>query len=323
MSRYLLRRILQSIPVLIGITIITFTFMELAPGDAVSGLLMGAEGSAGDIDTEALRAKYGLDQPAPVRYVRWLGELLQGNLGTRILSGQPVAQEIGYRLPATLQLMFVAIVLAVVIGMPLGIYSALRQYSLADYTLTGFVIMGISIPGFFAAIAAVYVFAVQLGWFPTSGYSTPGQDFGPVGRVLDILYHMALPALVLAIESCASIMRYTRASMLDVIRQDYMTTARSKGLPPFLVTTRHALRNALLPVITIIGLRLPSLFGGAIVIETIFNWPGMGRLYLDGVTTRDIPLVMSMVLISALVIVVSNLITDLTYAIADPRVRYE
>jgi peptide/nickel transport system permease protein len=323
MGRYLLRRLLQSIPVLIGITIITFTFIELAPGDAVSGLLMTAEGSAGTIDTAALRARYGLDQPAPIRYVRWMGELLQGNMGTRILSGTPVAEEIGRRLPATLQLMVVAVVIAIAIGLPLGVYTALRQYSFADYALTGFVFMGISVPGFFAAIAAVYIFGVRLNWFPTSGYSTPGQSFGPIGQILDILHHMALPALVLAIESSASIMRYTRASMLDVIRQDYITTARSKGLSPLIITIRHTLRNALLPIITIIGLRLPSLFGGAIVIETIFNWPGMGRLYLDGVTTRDIPLIMGMVLISALVIVVSNLITDLTYAVADPRVRYE
>jgi peptide/nickel transport system permease protein len=323
MARYLLRRILQALPVLIGITIITFTFMELAPGDAVSGLLMSAEGGSGDIDVEALRARYGLDQPAPVRYFRWLGQLLQGNFGTRILSGQPVFAEIALRLPATVQLMVVAILISILIGMPLGIYSALRQYSLPDYALTGFVFLGISVPSFFAAIAAVYIFAVRLGWFPTSGYSTPGQDFDAVAKFLDLLHHMALPALVLALEGSASIMRYTRASMLDVIRQDYITTARSKGLHPIVVTIRHALRNALLPVITIIGLRLPTLFGGAIVIEGIFNWPGMGRLYLDGLTTRDIPLIMGMVLISALVIVLSNLITDLTYAVADPRVRYE
>jgi peptide/nickel transport system permease protein len=219
--------------------------------------------------------------------------------------------------------MVVAVVLSIAIGMPLGIFTALRQYSVADYALTGFVFLGISVPSFFAAIAAVYIFAVQLGWFPTGGYSTAGQDYTGLARFLDLLHHMALPALVLAVESSASIMRYTRASMLDVIRQDYITTARSKGLPPLVVTIRHSLRNALLPIITIIGLRLPSLFGGAIVIEGIFNWPGMGRLYLDGVTTRDVPLIMGMVLISALVIVISNIITDLTYAMADPRVRFD
>jgi peptide/nickel transport system permease protein len=323
MGRYLLRRILQAIPVLIGITIITFTFMELAPGDAVSGLLMSAEGSSGNVDTEALRARYGLDQPAPIRYVRWLGELLQGNFGNRTLSGKPVIGEIALRLPATVQLMVAAVVLSILIGIPLGVLTAIRQYSAFDYSLTGLVFAGISIPSFFAAIAAVYIFAVQLDWFPTSGYSTPGQNYTGLARFGDLAYHMALPALVLAVESSASIMRYTRASMLDVIRQDYMTTARSKGLSPMVVTVRHALRNALLPVITIIGLRLPSLFGGAIVIEGIFNWPGMGRLYLDGVTTRDVPLIMGMVLISAVVIVISNLVTDLTYALADPRVRYD
>lgn len=323
MGRYLLLRLWQALPVLIGITIITFTFMELAPGDAVSGLLLSAEGGSGDLDVDALRARYGLDQPAPVRYFRWMGQLLQGNFGTRTLSGRPVIEEIGFRLPATVQLMVVAVIVSILIGMPLGVYTALRQYSVADYSLTGFVFLGISVPSFFAAIAGVYIFAVKLGWFPTSGYSTPGQDFTAIERFFDLVHHMALPALVLAIESSASIMRYTRASMLDVIRQDYITTARSKGLPPILITIRHALRNALLPVITIIGLRLPSLFGGAIVIEGIFNWPGMGRLYLDGVTTRDVPLIMGMVLISALVIVISNIITDVTYAMADPRVRYD
>jgi peptide/nickel transport system permease protein len=323
MGRYLLRRFLQAIPVLIGITIITFTFMELAPGDAVSGLLMSAEGGAGDIDVAALRERYGLDQPAPIRYVRWLGELLKGNFGTRILSGQPVIAEIALRLPATVQLMVAAVIISVLIGIPLGIFSALRQYSLPDYALTGFVFVGISVPSFFAAIAGVYLFAVKLRWFPTSGYSTPGADYEAFAKFLDIARHMALPALVLAVEGSASIMRYTRASMLDVIRQDYIVTARSKGISPLVITIRHALRNALLPVITIIGLRLPSLFSGAIVIEGIFNWPGMGRLYLDGLTTRDIPLIMGMVLISAFVIVISNLITDLTYAMADPRVRYE
>lgn len=308
---------------MIGITIITFTFMELAPGDAVSGLLMSAEGSSGNVDTEALRARYGLDQPAPIRYFRWLGELLQGNFGNRTLSGKPVIGEIALRLPATVQLMVAAVVLSILIGIPLGVLTAIRQYSAFDYTLTGLVFAGISIPSFFAAIAAVYIFAVQLDWFPTSGYSTPGQNYSGLARLGDLAYHMALPALVLAVESSASIMRYTRASMLDVIRQDYMTTAASKGLSPMVVTVRHALRNALLPVITIIGLRLPSLFGGAIVIEGIFNWPGMGRLYLDGVTTRDVPLIMGMVLISAVVIVLSNLVTDLTYALADPRVRYD
>ena len=184
MGRYLLQRIWQALPVLIGITIITFTFMEFAPGDAVSGLLLSAEGGSGDLDVDALRARYGLDQPAPVRYFRWMGQLLQGNFGNRILSGRPVIEEIGFRLPATVQLMIVAVIVSILIGMPLGVYTALRQYSLADYSLTGFVFLGISVPSFFAAIAGVYIFAVRLGWFPTSGYSTPGQDFRAIERFL-------------------------------------------------------------------------------------------------------------------------------------------
>ena len=323
MNQYIFRRILQALPVLFGITLITFTFTELAPGDAVSAMLLEQDGSAIDIDVDALRAKYGLDQPAPVRYVRWLGSILQGNMGVRVRSGVPVAEEVGRRLPATLQLMFAALFISVTLGIPLGIFSALRQYSVSDYLLTGFVFAGISVPGFFAAIAVIYIFSVRLSWFPTGGYGTPGAEMGAFAGFVDHLHHMALPSLVLGIESTAAIVRYTRASMLEVIRQDYMITARSKGLSKFLITVRHALRNALMPVITVIGLRLPTLFGGAIIIETIFNWPGMGTLYLDGVTSRDYPLIMSMVLISAVLIVVSNLVTDLVYAVVDPRVRYD
>lgn len=325
MNRYILRRIFQSIPVLIGITIITFTFTELAPGDAVSSMLLSQQesGLSGELDTATLREQYGLDQPPPVRYLQWMSGLAQGNMGVRIRSRVPVAEEIARRLPATLQLMMAALVISVVLGIPLGIFSALRQYSRLDYFLTTFVFIGISVPGFFAAIAAIYLFAVKFGWFPTSGYSTPGETFGFWGNLVDQLHHLALPALVLGFESTASVMRYTRSSMLEVIQLDYMVTARSKGLGQRTIIIRHALRNALLPVITILGLRLPSLFGGAIIIENIFNWPGMGILYLDGVTTRDYPLIMGMVLISAVLIVVSNLITDLAYAVVDPRIRYE
>lgn len=324
MNRYILRRIVQAIPVLIGITIITFTFTELAPGDAVTAMIMDqTSGSIVDVDVEALRRQYGLDQPAPVRYARWVGGVLQGNLGVRLRSGIPVTEEIGRRLPATMQLMIASMLISIVVGMPLGVLSALRQYSVADYTLTGFVFVGISVPGFFAAIAMIYLFGVRLDWFPTSGYSTPGQEFSTLGMLFDRLRFMALPSIVLGFESTAAIMRYTRASMLEVVRQDYITTARSKGLSEYAVTARHALRNSLLPVITIIGLRVPSLFGGAIIIETIFNWPGMGTLYMDGVTTRDYPLIMSLVLFSAFVIVASNLVTDIAYAFIDPRVRYD
>ncbi len=327
MNRYILRRIVQMLPVLFGITVITFTFTELAPGDAVAAMILmnpetGVGGDEGS-NAEALRKKYGLDKPPPILYAQWMAGLFQGDLGVRIRSGIPVSEEISKRLPATLRLMAAAMLISIALGIPLGIFSALKQYTPPDYALTFLTFIGISIPGFFAAIGAIYLFSLKLGWLPTSGYSTIGKDFGLWGTMLDRLRYLALPATVLGLETTAGIMRYTRSSVLEVVRLDYITVARSKGLNEKVVTFRHILRNALLPVITIIGLRLPSLFGGALIIETIFNWPGMGILYLDGVKTRDYPLIMGMVLVSALTIVLSNLITDLTYGSIDPRIRYE
>lgn len=326
MNRYILRRIIQALPVLLGITIITFTFTELAPGDAISAMILDQAAQGGgmaEIDVQSLQARYGLDQPAPVRYLQWMKGLFQGHLGVRIRSRVPVAEEIGRRLPATLQLMLTSLLISVLLGIPLGVISALRQYSALDYVLTFLTFVFISVPGFFAAIGAIYFFSLKMDIFPTGGYSTIGQTFGFWGHLLDRLRYLALPAFVLGLESTASIMRYTRSSMLEVIRLDYITVARSKGLGEAVINLRHALRNALLPIITIIGLRLPQLFGGALIIETIFNWPGMGILYMDGVTTRDYPLIMGMVLISAVLIVISNLVTDITYGAADPRIRYD
>jgi peptide/nickel transport system permease protein len=326
MNRYIVRRLLQALPVLLGITIVTFTFIELAPGDAVMAMILADMQSGGrvtQVDVEALRKQFGLDQPAPVRYARWLGELFQGNMGVRIRSKIPVATEIATRLPATLELMGLALLIAIVVGIPLGIISAVRQYSWLDYLLTTGTFLGVAIPSFFAAIVAIYLFSLKLGWLPTSGYSTPGQNFGLVGGFFDHLRYLIMPATVLGLESIAGISRYMRASVLEVLRLDYVTTARAKGLGRSLILGRHVLRNALLPIITIIGLRLPGLLGGALIIETMFNWPGMGILYIDGVNTRDYPLIMGMTLISATTIVISNLIADLAYSFADPRIRYE
>lgn len=326
MNRYILRRIIQALPVILGITIVTFTFIELAPGDAVMAMILADMQSGGrvvQIDVEAMRKQFGLDQPAPVRYVRWLSELAQGNMGVRLRSKIPVATEIGQRLPATLELMGTALLIAIVVGVPLGVISAVRQYSWLDYLLTTGTFLGVAIPSFFAAIAAIYIFSLKLGWFPTSGYSTPGQNFGVFGWLFNHVQYLIMPATILGLESIAGISRYMRASVLEVLRLDYVTTARAKGLGRSLVLTRHVLRNALLPIITIIGLRLPSLLGGALIIETMFNWPGMGILYIDGVNTRDFPLIMGLTLVSAITIVISNLITDIAYSFADPRIRYE
>lgn len=326
MNRYILRRIVQALPVLFGITLVTFTFIELAPGDAVMAMIladMQTGGRVTKIDVEAVRHQMGLDQPAPVRYLRWLEELLRGNMGVRIRSKIPVATEIGRRLPATLELMAAALVISIIIGIPLGILSAVKQYSWLDYLLTTGTFLGVAVPSFFAAIIAIYVFSLKLGWFPTSGYSTPGQHFGFFAGLFNHVQYLIMPATVLGLESIAGISRYMRASVLEVIRLEYITTARAKGLGQKLILGRHVLRNALLPIITIIGLRLPGLLGGALIIETIFNWPGMGILYIDGVNTRDYPLIMGMTLVSAITIVISNLITDLAYSFADPRIHYE
>lgn len=326
MNRYILRRLIQALPVLLGITIVTFTFIELAPGDAVMAMIladMQGGGRITNIDVEAMRKQFGLDQPAPVRYARWLGELLQGNMGVRMRSKIPVITEIGRRLPATLELMGCALLIAILVGIPLGIISAVRQYSWLDYLLTTGTFLGVAIPSFFAAIAAIYIFSLKLGWFPTSGYSTPGQNFGLFGWLFNHVQYLIMPATILGLESIAGISRYMRASVLEVLRLEYVTTARAKGLGNSVVLARHVLRNAMLPIITIIGLRLPSLLGGALIIETMFNWPGMGILYIDGVNTRDFPLIMGLTLVSAITIVISNLITDIAYSFVDPRIRYE
>lgn len=326
MNRYILRRIIQALPVILGITLVTFTFIELAPGDAVMAMILADMQSGGrvvQIDVEAMRKQLGLDQPAPVRYARWLGEMLQGNMGVRLRSKIPVATEIAQRLPATLELMGFALLIAIVVGIPLGVISAVRQYSWLDYLLTAGTFVGVAIPSFFAAIAAIYIFSLKLGWFPTSGYSTPGQNFGLFGWLFNHVQYLIMPATILCLESIAGISRYMRASVLEVLRLDYVTTARAKGLSRPLILTRHVLRNALLPIITIIGLRLPGLLGGALIIETMFNWPGMGILYIDGVNTRDFPLIMGLTLVSAITIVISNLLTDIAYSFTDPRIRYE
>lgn len=326
MNEYIIRRLLQAIPVLLGITLVTFAVTELAPGDAVSAMILarGMEDlDLADIDMDALRHQYGLDKPAPYRYLMWLKSILQGDMGTRIRAETPVSEAIFRHVPATLQLMGVSLIISFLIGVPIGIICALKQYSWFDYVSTTLVFAGISTPGFFVAIVAIYVFALHLRLFPTSGYSSMREGLSFFETALDRLRYLALPAGVLSITGLASYVRYTRVSMLEVMRSDYVAVARSKGLRERAVVLRHMFRNALLPLITIIGLRLPRLFGGTLIIETIFNWPGMGILYMDGVMSRDYPLIMSMVLISALVIVASNLLADLAYGMADPRIRYD
>lgn len=318
MLKYAIRRLLVSIPVLLAITVIIFILIELAPGD-VTDFFRSSETQMTEESIEALRARFGLDQPLPVRYVNWLGSVIQGDLGYRFVDGRPVADVIGQRLGATAMLVGAALLIGVVIGVPLGVFTSLRQYSIWDFFLTGVSFLGISMPAFIAGIFGLYVFAIKLHWFPTGGM----RPVDRVPTVFDTLYYLALPAFILGLQYIAQYMRYMRFSMLDVIRSDYVTTARAKGLQNSAVIWRHIVRNAILPVVTVIGFSMPGLVVGAVFTETIFSWPGMGSLYLDAVNGRDVPTLMGMNLVIAAAVLVVNIITDLAYAYVDPRIRYD
>jgi peptide/nickel transport system permease protein len=315
---YLLRRLLVSIPILLGITVIVFFIASKMPGDAVLAMISTEAPHAEDL-IRLRRGQLGLDLPLHEQYGRWLGQLLQGNLGFSFQTGEQVLEVIGARLPATLQLMGVALLIAIVLGVFLGVVSAMKQYSTLDYAFTFLGFAGISIPDFFLAMVLVYLFSIQWQLFPTSGIGTAGDAYS----LLDNLRHLALPAFALGLVRTAAFMRYTRASVLEVMNNDYVRTARAKGLVERLVITRHILRNALIPVVTVIGLSLPVLFGGAVIIEMIFQWAGIGLMFINAVTARDSPVIMGYVLLSAVIVLASNLITDLAYGWLDPRIRYE
>jgi peptide/nickel transport system permease protein len=314
---YILRRLVISIPVLLGITLITFFAYNLAPGDPIDAMIDPSV-VMDPADLSRLRENLGLDQPIIIRYGIWLREAMQGNFGYSYRSGEPVLERISRRLPATLQLTVTALVIALGLGIPLGIISALKQYSKLDYGLTIFAFAGISIPNFFLALGAIYILALKFKLFPSHGMGDPDADFFMTSR----LHHLILPALVLGLDRIAGFLRYTRSSMLEVLGQDYMVTAKAKGLAGNIIVIRHGLRNALISIITIIGLSLPSLFGGSVIVETIFAWPGMGQMAITAVTQRDYPVLMGVALVSSVIVLASNLLADIAYAFADPRIRY-
>lgn len=319
MGRFLLRRILISIPVLLGITVAMFIIINLAPGDPVTALLNPEQAAnLGPGWVEQQKEKLGLNDPPPVRYLYWLRETVSGNLGYSYSDRVPVSEKIGERLWPTLKLMSLVLVLAIAVGVPLGILSALRQYSFIDYLLTVLGFLTVSIPSFFLALILIYLFSIKLDWLPATGMYTVGQarSFG------DSLTHIILPAAVLGLAQAAPIIRYTRASLLETIRQDYVTTARAKGLAEGRVVTGHALRNALIPIITVIALNVPSLLGGTVIIEQVFSWPGMGSLAIAAVQGRDYNTLMGINLVAAIMIMASNLMADVIYALVDPRIRY-
>lgn len=318
MISYIVRKLLLGVPVLFGVTLVVFAIASAMPGDAVLAMI-SAESPSSEQLIAMRRGQLGLDQPLLAQYLDWLGQLLHGNLGRSFTNGRPVGELIAERLPITLELMGVALLVAFALGTALGVVSALRQYGTADYALTVAGLVGVSIPDFFLGLLLVYVFALELRWFPSSGVRTLGGEFS----LADHLRFLALPAASLALFRTAIFMRYARAGMLEVVHQDYMRTARAKGLRPRLILMRHGLRNAMIPLVTVVGLTLPTLFGGSVVVETIFQWPGVGLLFINAVVDRDSPVIMGYVLITAVIVMLANLLTDLAYAALDPRVSYE
>ncbi len=306
----------MSIPILLGITILSFAIMKSAPGNPVSLML---DPSITQADRERFIEKYGLNEPEHIQYLKWLGNMLQGDFGTSIVrKGTPVIDLILARLPNTLLLMVVSTILALLISIPFGVLSARRPYSKLDYGITFTSFIGLAIPNFWLGLILIMVLAVNLGWFPTGGVMTLNSGFS----IWDRVHHLILPAFVLAVADMAGLTRYTRSSMLDVLRQDYIRTARAKGFKENRVVYKHGLRNGLLPVVTIFGLMIPSFIGGAVITEQIFSWPGLGKLFIDSAFQRDYPVIMAMTVISAVLVVIGNLIADILYAVIDPRIEY-
>lgn len=315
MRRYLAKRLLQAIPILLGVSIVVYSIMIFTPGDPFSFYLNP------DLDPAAFQRmaeELGLNKPWYVQYWMWLKEVLQGNLGYSIHQLKPVTSLIFQRLGGTLMLTGTAYVLAMLIAIPLGVITATRQYSVFDYAVSGLAFLGISLPSFFAALLAAYFFGVVLEWFPLSGMMTPGVEF----NIWDRLHHMALPVLTLMVRDMTGLVRFTRSSMLEVLRQDYVRTARAKGLVERVVLFKHAFRNGALPLVTILGLSLPDLFSGALILETIFVWPGIGRLAFESLLTRDYPIIIGINMMLASMVIIGSLAADLLYAVADPRIRY-
>ena len=322
MGRYIIRRLLTSVPVMIGITALIFIMLELMPGDPIAAMMAPARGVVAPTAeyVQELRHHYGLDKPAPIRYLKWLGQVFQGNLGSSITTSRPVVQEILDRLPATLELMGVSTLLAIIVGVPLGVFSAVKQYSIGEYILMAFSFTWVCIPGFFFGLITIYLFALHLEWLPAGGFRTVGiEEYS----IIDNLKHLVLPALVLAMSSLAGYVRFTRAAMLDVLQAEYVMTARAKGVSERRVILLHAFRNALIPIVTRVGLSLAWLFSGALIVETVFRWPGLGVLTMQAVMTRDYPLISGMSFFVAVVVLAANLVTDVAYGFVDPRIRYD
>jgi peptide/nickel transport system permease protein len=315
MLQYIVKRLLQAVPLLIGVSIIGFAMMHLAPGGPLAIYTLNPTITAQDI--ERIKHVFGLDQPLYIQYLKWAAGMFTGNWGNTFFGGRPVLDVIMERVPATLLLMGSSMSLAMIIGMLIGILGAVKRYSVFDYLATTGAMVTLSFPTFWFGLMMIFVFALQLGWLPSGGMFTLGED----EDLLDLLQHLILPTVVLALVLVAQWSRYTRSSFLEVIHQDYIRTARSKGISGSRILFRHAFPNAVAPLIALAGIQLPWLFSGALVTETIFGWPGMGRLFVDSLTMKEYPVLMGMIMFTAMAVIIGNLLADVLNAIIDPRIR--
>ncbi|MCY4460168.1 MAG: ABC transporter permease [Albidovulum sp.] len=317
MRRFLLNRLLHTIPVLLGVSLVAFFVLRLAPGDPV---ILITQGDATPEEIEAIRRNLGLDRSIIVQYFAWLGKVVTGDLGQSLYTAQPVLTELLERFPNTLILAASAIVLAIVLGMPLGIIAATRRGTAFDSSSMVVSVLGWSMPNFWLGLMLIVVFGVWLRWLPTGGmYDIMAME----PRFSDLLVHLILPTLTLATAHMAYVARFTRSSLLEVLSQDYIRTARAKGLSGWIVVVRHALRNSLIPIISVLGVTVGNLLGGAVIVESVFSWPGIGSLMVQSIMNRDFPIVQGAMLFAAVVFIFVNLLADLLYAVVDPRIRYD
>lgn len=317
MGQYIQRRLIQMFPLLIGISLVIFAVIQAAPGGPEAMLYETGRFISPDV-VDAYRARLGVDKPVYVQYYLWLTSALKGDFGLSFSTTRPVFEMIIERIPATLELMLVSFIMAAIIAIPLGVFSALKQYSFFDLLGTGLSFLGIAMPVFWFGLMLQLLFSVKLGWLPVAGTQTVGAT-----SFWDHIKHLLMPAFVLSIHYIAGWSRYMRSSMLDVIHQNFIITARAKGLNERMVITAHAMKNALIPVVSIMALSLSNLFSGAVITETIFAWPGIGRLFIQGIYARDYPLLMGILMMGSFMVVFFNLVADLVYGWLDPRISYE
>ena len=319
MGRYIIRRLLQAIPLLFLLSVFMFALIHLIPGGPDQVIFNPHLTPAA---RAAMRTRFGLDDPVPIQYLKWISRALVGDFGFSFSTNLPVTYILGQRFPATLQLFVPALLLALILAMVLGVVSGVRQRSITDYSLTTLSYFGIAMPIFLFGVFAQYIFGVVLHVLPTSGMETLGYQLSPIDAFVDHLQHLIMPMIVLSIAFIAGWSRYMRSSMIEVVKQDYMRTARAKGVGPTTLLVRHALRNAVIPLITVVALDFGAVAGGATITEGVFAWPGMGLLFFQSLEIRDYPVLLAMLMISAVFVIGFNLIADILYAVMDPRIRY-